>query len=273
MSEEPEPSPTPTRSWTQGLHVLAVVLATAAAIGFMTGTRGDQSPYRRPTDPPAESAEALALTPSYAAIRSHPLGPNRDRHEAAIAAMRSEHPALTDAVAPRDDDAVRAELARRETLRAYNGAPPRIPHPIAPRGPLDCLGCHRDGARIGERIARPMSHAPELTSCTQCHVPDEGQMPGPRLPGGPPIDNAFVGLAAPERGPRMWDGAPPQIPHPTAMRERCASCHGVWGTGIRSTHPHRQSCEQCHTRSAALDQHPSTLAGGPPVAPMPGEAP
>lgn len=257
----------------QWLHVLALVLATAAVIGFITGTRGDQDPYRRPEhEAPREDTEGLALTPSYADIRGNPLGPNRDRHAAAIAAMRADRPALTDEdIPPRDDEAVQAELERRGELRSYNGAPPRIPHAIAPRGPLECAGCHLEGMRVGGLVARPMSHSPELSSCTQCHVPAEGQLPGARLEGGPPLDNGFAGMEAPTRGPRMWEGAPPQIPHTTLMRERCDSCHGVWGTGIRTTHPWRQSCEQCHTRSGAMDQHPSTLEGGPPASPMPGE--
>ncbi|MBK6532709.1 MAG: hypothetical protein IPF99_24875 [Deltaproteobacteria bacterium] len=40
------------------------------------------------------------------------------------------------------------------------------------------------------------------------------------------------------------------------MRGRCESCHGVLSQGIRSTHPWRESCTQCHAPSAALDQRP-----------------
>ncbi len=256
----------------QWLHVLAIVLITSALIGFVTGTRGEEVPYRREARPAPVHGGPLPLAPTYAAIRESPLGPGRERHASSIEAMGRAHPAVTDEVPPRDDEAVRAELARRASLRAYDGAPPRIPHPIATYGPLECVACHRDGIRVGEHVAAPMSHR-ELASCTQCHVPDEGEMPGERLGGGPPEDSAFAGLASPERGPRAWPGAPPQIPHTTEMRERCDSCHGVWAGALRTTHPWRQSCTQCHAPSAARDQHPATLEGGPPALPMPGEEP
>ena len=56
-------------------------------------------------------------------------------------------------------------------------------------------------------------------------------------------------------GNRAWSIAPPEIPHRTFMQERCESCHGVNGRdAIRSTHPWRQSCEQCHAPSAEFDQ-------------------
>jgi hypothetical protein len=55
---------------------------------------------------------------------------------------------------------------------------------------------------------------------------------------------------------RDYDGAPPTIPHPTLMRGECASCHGVFGAdGIKTTHPWRQSCTQCHAMNAVNDQH------------------
>lgn len=256
----------------QWLHVVAIGLITAAAIGFVTGTRGEQAPYRRDRAPAPELEAPLPLAPTYSDIRESPLGPGRQRHASAIAAMSRAHPRPTDDVPPRDDEAVRAELARRATLRAYDGAPPRIPHPIAANGPLECAACHRDGIRIGEHVAPPMSHR-ELASCTQCHVPTEGPMPGERLAGGPSEVSTFSGMPSPERGPRMWPVAPPQIPHSTQMRDRCDSCHGVWADALRTTHPWRQSCTQCHTSSAARDQHPSALEGGPPVSPMPGDAP
>ena len=57
------------------------------------------------------------------------------------------------------------------------------------------------------------------------------------------------------------------------MRERCDSCHGVWAGALRTTHPWRQNCVQCHTPSAARDQHPTTMEGGPPFLPMPDDGP
>ena len=250
---------------TRWLHVVAIVLVTAALIGFFTGTRGEEAPHRRAAPPAVVLDGPTRLAPTYAAIRATPLGPDRDRHAAAIDALRADHPALGAPVPPRDDEAVRGELARRASLRAYDGAPPRIPHPIPAFGALECVVCHRDGLRLDGRVAPPMSHR-ELGSCVQCHVPDEGEMPGARLGGGPPLESTFAGRPSPERGVRAWPVAPPQIPHSTLMRERCDSCHGVWASALRTTHPERGSCTQCHAPSGALDQHPASLLGaGPPV--------
>jgi cytochrome c-type protein NapB len=39
------------------------------------------------------------------------------------------------------------------------------------------------------------------------------------------------------------------------MRSDCMSCHGYEGRlGIRTTHPWRNSCQQCHAPSAAMEQ-------------------
>ncbi len=69
---------------------------------------------------------------------------------------------------------------------------------------------------------------------------------------GKAIANHFVGLAAPESGPRAFPGAPPQIPHATFMRTDCLSCHGDTSyRGLRTTHPWRRNCQQCETHSGS----------------------
>lgn len=58
-------------------------------------------------------------------------------------------------------------LSSRKELRAYDGAPPVIPHSVTDLGRNNCAGCH-----IGE-------HAPAVLraghgmrpNCSQCHVP------------------------------------------------------------------------------------------------------
>ncbi len=184
-------------------------------------------------------------------------------------------------------------LTRRATRRAYNGAPPTIPHPIDQHSSQACVACHGQGVRTVSLRIPKMPH-PFYASCTQCHVEsrsqwlvatnnsdprDEESEPPDGLADDPDVsrpeqstpyqlaknalmqtgvvDNGFVGLAAPTGGPRAYAGAPPQIPHSTWMRSDCHSCHGVAGQlGMRSTHPWRQSCEQCHAPSAALDHVP-----------------
>jgi cytochrome c-type protein NapB len=65
------------------------------------------------------------------------------------------------------------------------------------------------------------------------------------------VENDFDGLDAPGAGPRASIVAPPQLPHRVFMRENCDSCHGVNGRDpIRSSHPWRESCSQCHASSS-----------------------
>jgi cytochrome c-type protein NapB len=104
-----------------------------------------------------------------------------------------------------------------------------------------------------------MSHA-RSDSCLQCHVVAIDPRAG--TPVTPEVETAFEGAWAPG-GARAWPGAPPTIPHATRMRERCDACHGPYGAlGLRSTHPWRASCRQCHAASAELDQRSAVVVGG-----------
>ncbi len=133
----------------------------------------------------------------------------------------------------------------RATTRAYDGAPPPIPHDDS----LDeCVTCHDgDGAEIvGIGVAPASPHGPIAASggmqrCRQCHVPTET----PALF----VASRFTGLPqGPWKGSRATPGAPPTIPHTLHLRENCLACH----TGpaaraeIRTTHPERIRCRQCH---------------------------
>jgi cytochrome c-type protein NapB len=169
----------------------------------------------------------------------------------AVEALSSGKP---DPFAPvvQSDAEHQAVVAARAARRAYDGAPPTIPHEVVQRGYPDCLACHATGAKVGNTRAPRMSHA-RLESCTQCHVPQVAPRPLPAPAS--PVENEFAGMTSPGKGVRAWPGAPPTIPHPTFMRTECSSCHGTGGpNGIRSTHPYRESCTQCHVSNAALDQ-------------------
>ncbi|MBM4363579.1 MAG: hypothetical protein FJ104_12935, partial [Deltaproteobacteria bacterium] len=132
----------------------------------------------------------------------------------------------------------RSLLESRARRRAYDGAPPGIPHAIDEQSTASCLACHERGARIGDRLAPAMSHGPR-PSCTQCHAPVHAV---DSLP-----SNGFVGLPSPGPGRRAWPGAPPTVPHAVDLRGKCESCHGPTGlAGIRTPHPGRRSCTQCH---------------------------
>lgn len=133
-------------------------------------------------------------------------------------------------------EAIRA----RTRNRAFAGAPPSIPHPIATLGEQVCLACHQQPLQIGDRVTPMMSH-PLYVNCTQCHVEDIS----PSLSQSE-FASLFGGLSE-TRGDRAFRGAPPTIPHTLWMRQSCASCHGPTGPEpLRTTHPERHNCTQCH---------------------------
>lgn len=149
-----------------------------------------------------------------------------------------------------------AALAERAARRAYDGAPPVVPHPISQASAAACLACHGEGVVVKDKVASKISHPP-YSNCTQCHVPASGTgiptIESPLLR--PVAGNEFVGLDAPLKGSRAWPQAPPTIPHSTQMRSDCLSCHGPQGLfGLRTPHPERQACVQCHAPGAELDQ-------------------
>jgi cytochrome c-type protein NapB len=148
----------------------------------------------------------------------------------------------------------REAVTERARLRAFDGAPPTVPHPVRQRSASECLACHARGLAIGAAVARPLSH-PIYASCTQCHVVSASPVPAAEPSRAAQARNGFEGLASPARGERAWPGAPPEIPHPTWMRQECGSCHGASArAGLHTTHPERRSCTQCHAPSAVLDQ-------------------
>lgn len=147
-------------------------------------------------------------------------------------------------------DARRLSLVLRGERRDFAGAPPVLGHSaeFGGRGG-SCLDCHQEGRRIGRRVARPMSHPP-YAHCLQCHIEgDFSAFVGPSGVPAPP--NAFAG--EPEAGPggRAHEAAPPTMPHGQALRGQCLSCHGEFGyEGLRTAHPRRTQCTQCHVPSA-----------------------
>jgi len=146
-------------------------------------------------------------------------------------------------------------LLFRQQRRAFDGAPPVVPHPIDQSSAASCIACHGEGKQIKDRIAPKMSHA-FMANCTQCHVPSGGteiKLTGDAS--APLSSNDFADLIPSGKGQRAYEGAPPTIPHSTLMRGDCASCHGSKGLfGLRTPHPWQQSCTQCHAPSAELDQ-------------------
>lgn len=142
-------------------------------------------------------------------------------------------------------------IEQRATLRAFEGAPPVVPHPVLDINVQTCRACHAAGLRAGDKISRMVSHT-YLVNCTQCHV--EAAAPG--LAEAREFPNSFQGRrASGYGGTRAWAGAPPVMPHGVFMRTNCVSCHGEFGyDGWRPDHLSRTNCVQCHAPAAEFEQ-------------------
>ena len=104
-----------------------------------------------------------------------------------------------------DPQAKLRSIAERTSRRAFNGAPPVIPHAVEGTSDAACYACHGKGIVIGDRVAHPMSHA-FLANCLQCHAPPS---PPPFVEGfAKAFPNDFVGAPSPTAGKRAFTGAP-----------------------------------------------------------------
>jgi cytochrome c-type protein NapB len=246
---EPSPPAESLRS-TRLAPVLGALAIGAATLGFVAGMREPPS-TERPTRPSVQDTGSQSVpraVPYYRLADDHPR-PNARWHSR-LASLKSE---TLDPFAPvvRTDELKQQALADRAEVRAFDGAPPTIPHPVEQQTDANCLACHSQGMKIGERVASRMSHS-LLTNCTQCHVSTTSL---PFATAVEPVESDFVGVYRAGAGERAWTGAPPAIPHSTWMRQDCASCHGlVARPGLRTTHIWRTNCTQCHAPSAKLDQ-------------------
>jgi nitrate reductase cytochrome c-type subunit len=152
---------------------------------------------------------------------------------------------------PGQEGAFKTAAAERAARRAYDGAPPTIPHESFR---IDCVACHdQDGMAVaGVGFAPPLPH--ELTRgmsamsrCGQCHVFVQA--------GDEFAANGFAGLRQDlRRGARLYELAPPTIPHETFMRENCLACHAgpAAREEVRTSHPERVRCRQCHAAVETL---------------------
>lgn len=169
--------------------------------------------------------------------------------------------ALDYAAMPADSPSKRT-LAVFYSRRAYPGAPPVIPHAIDAGGPLErgCLACHADGGWAPRFQAyAPVTPHPDFASCRQCHVP--ATTPAAFRP------TTWETVAPPRIDRSALPGSPPPIPHALQMRESCLACHAGPGAvvEIRTTHPERVNCRQCHALgadSAAGFERPGPGGGG-----------
>ena len=252
-------------------RMLGLIAVCAAVAGYFTGMQSPMNPKMHVaeggvsvTRPPQTFPDAIPAR-TYAEMNSAEWGPNAGWTTDLRQLMRPADVPPEDAAPGLPDPSTsgpvippglkRVSLQRWSSNRAFNGAPPTVPHPIDNRSATACVACHMQGA-VTKTLRIPRMSHPFMVNCTQCHVAARAPRPVADEPG-MDVANRFVGLPAPTGGPRAFDRAPPQIPHSTWMRDNCLSCHGPTGLpGLRTTHPWRQNCQQCHTPSSTLEQAP-----------------
>ena len=202
---------------------LAVALMAAAVVVVGQSLTAGQQPAQVPPE-----AAATPVLPSEAGM------------------YRRAGSAVDYAAMPREGNR-RRTLAVFYARRAYPGAPPIIPHPVEDRqtSARACLACHGGGGWVPRFDAyAPVTPHPEQTSCRQCHVPEATR--GAFQPSG------WLAMAPPALRGSAMPGSPPPIPHGLQMRETCLACHAGPGAvnELRTSHPERASCRQCHALAA-----------------------
>ena len=165
------------------------------------------------------------------------------------------------------------EMYRR--IRAYPGAPPRVPHGLTEEEfrASGCNVCHLRGgfvARFGTYA--PVTPHPEFASCLQCHAVRDALV-GTPLPAAGSAESCrqchvdpdavaptfvahdWVSTEWPGSGRRAMPEGPPSIPHDAQLRSNCLACHSGPGAvrEIRTDHPERANCMQCHLFAPADD--------------------
>ena len=160
-------------------------------------------------------------------------------------------------------------------IRAYPGAPPRVPHGLTEEEFRlgACNVCHLRGgyaARFGTYA--PVTPHPEFGACLQCHAVSDTLVgtPLPEPGSGESCQQCHVSPDAvaptfvahdwvsaewPGVGGRAMPESPPVIPHTAQLRSNCLACHTGPGavSEIRTGHPERVSCMQCHLFAAGDD--------------------
>jgi cytochrome c-type protein NapB len=253
--------------------LIALALVGIATTGYFIGLK---APMTANSDQPSPSATALhSGTNVGAATEVIPATHYAEMHHAEKHPNLQRSTRLATLQQTVFDPGVKIEvnegekvlsLVAREKRRAFNGAPPTVPHAIDQLNSASCMACHGKGLRSKSLRAGKMPH-PYYSSCTQCHVEQQAKF----APASATFENAFAGVTAPTHGNRAYQGAPPVIPHNTWMRNDCLSCHGhTAAPGMATTHPWSTSCLQCHGESSALNQ--TKLGNVPHFLPLPAQS-
>jgi cytochrome c-type protein NapB len=230
---------------------LAASAVIAAVAGVVAVTRAAQAPSPAPTGE-AAAVPASADQPIFAEAEVF-------RTNAGVMAIAPE--------GGRQRDAHPRTLVRFRFLRAYPGAPPRIPHGFTADEFRTgaCNTCHKRGGfspRFGAYV--PTTPHPDMPACLQCHV-GRDEVTGVTLPNLDPSTicrqchapgaarwaEALVDwrpMAWPSRARPANNGDVPPITHDLFFRGNCLACHSGPSAvaEIRTTHPERADCRGCH---------------------------
>lgn len=257
MTDKSNTTTTPSKSqpaatMPRSLSLFGAIVIGVALVGFLQGI-AENDTTAAPTVPlrnrVISDADNISAAASYSTMHSAEFSQNA-HWSGHLRDLKYDHPSRQTPV-KRTTEMKLAAIADRARNRAFDGAPPVIPHRIEQQSAASCLACHGEGMKLGDRIAVKVSHA-HYSSCTQCHV--ESAASGPFAPV-QTEENSFAGLYRSGPGDRAFPNAPPTIPHTTWLREDCMSCHGtIARPGLRTTHPWFSACTQCHAPSSELDQ-------------------
>ena len=253
------------------LAVVFLAVCMLAVSGFFMGMRQTERQLTRNQLHAVEKHVLSALpleipvAPKYQEIPKTAWQANRNWKFTLADLPRAVAPLVAQTAAAPAETA--AAIERRKSLRAYDGAPPVIPHAIDTLKASACASCHGEDTNlvIGGKRPAEISH-PWITNCTSCHVPADGLRevtapPNTRLV----IENSFDGKTSAGHGPRAYGTAPPTMPHAVWMRQNCMACHGPGREqAIRTSHPERQNCLQCHAPNAAFDNRETYLTNPKP---------
>lgn len=246
---------------------LGLYLIASAAVAGVAVTAALTRAARRATPEPAPAGAAAALLA--ATFPPIPAEAEVFRTHAGVTAIPP--------AAGRERDAHPRTLVRFRFLRAYPGAPPRIPHGFTADEFRTgaCNTCHQRGGfspRFGAYV--PVTPHPDMPACLQCHV-GRDEVTGVTLPSLDP--NTICrqchapGAARWSEGlvdwrPMPWPAGPravepggvPPIPHDQFFRGNCLACHSGPSAvaEIKTTHPEQADCRACHVApDPAVDEY------------------
>lgn len=271
------PERAPRGRWLLPLFLTASAFTAAAAIVVAV----ERAPRRRAPEPaPASVALLAAPTDSI---------PGEARVFRTAPAMMAIPPDTR-----RTREAHPRSLKTYHYLRAYPGAPPRIPHELTPEEfrTSACNTCHERGG-YSRRFAAyaPLTPHPDQGPCLQCHLGTDNLMavslvsPDPNrrcrqchATGGMPRPQAetpfdWLTTTWPRLPSSTAEEQPAPILHAAEPRGNCVACHAgpAAVAEVRTSHPEWADCRQCHvapdpdaaafTRTASAETVP---AGGTP---------